>query len=95
MKLISRIKKTLVTTGVLALLMIPATGYSWTHDQDFGCPHGYRTYHSSYYGHGYNGGHNRYYNGGWDRHNHYTSHGRYYASPFSIFLPGFSFYIGP
>lgn len=92
MKLIAKIKKTLAVTGMLALLLVPATGYSWTHDQNFGRHNGYRTYHSGYYGHGYDGGHYRHYNGrGW---NHHRSHHGYYASPFNFFLPGFSFFIG-
>ncbi len=95
MKLARLMKIVGLSVVALAVLTFSAPGYAWTHDDGFGRNHysGYRhNHHSGYYGYRHHGGWGNGYSG-----SYYAP--RYYAprvSPgFGIYLPGFSFYVGP
>ncbi len=99
MRLKQKIKKVLLSMAVVALLMVPATGYSWTHDGNYGHNRVYQTHYNGhrgyrhYNGYGHYRGYRYYGHGGWGGYRYYSPYA-YYPSPNGYYWPGFSFYIG-
>jgi hypothetical protein len=90
-----KIKIFTFAAAAFAVLMLASPGYSWNGGYHRGYGGHYRQgYHNSYghryYSHDYHKGHWRY-----GYHSRYHAPAVSFAFPFPLFLPGFSFYIGP
>lgn len=102
MKTVRKAKILSLVAAVFAVLMLAAPGYSWTgqHNRGHGGydNHGYyndQNYSHRQYGHRYHQGYRPYGHGNWGGYYRASHRPHFYPVPFSLVLPGFSFYIGP
>lgn len=102
MKMVRKARILSLVAAFFAVLMLAAPGYSWTgqHDRGRGSygNHGYYNnlnYSHRQYGHRYHPGYRPYGHGYWNGYYRASHRPFFYPVPFSLVLPGFSFYIGP